>query len=755
MPSKLSTHGLGRGPSQSLIDAGAVGGLWVNANPPAISAPFLTLWRWVEQGDPAHDWRPNMSGPDAARRWVDVQWPHLQHVPPGAVILGPNEPSVWDEGAGAWYAAFEIERMRLMEERGYRACIGNWSTGRPPLPHENGTWDAFLPALCYAGERGHLLGLHEYGYEIDGWNLGRCLKVYEWLRWQNVPLPGLVITEWGLDGALGPFRDARWRAGKPDPDRAYLDLMRAYDAEARKFSWFHSFYVFTEGHNNDPAWQPFDIAGQPVVGMMAQYIAEQRSVVDDSGDGNMSKFKPGDRVQTTRNCPVLNVSRETLYDLPGGALATVINGPHTLSGSDKTYYLITPDDGRQTGYADETRLQLHAVNPPGDQDNRNIELRLAHHDGAGHHIYRAPSLDTGYLKRGDGHDAVLEWLGGGFVKAVSYSWNDRVRTWVFKIERNAVNGAALWAATEPPHGYVEYVKNGGTPTLLNRLEVAVRDGKPVPNFDLPPSAQPEPPPVEPPPPPVPPPAVDPAGNLLANWSFEDTPFLSPPGDVSGVLPPGWTLKGYARPGMPRLNKQDAEWAQPEIVVKTHPDNLPEAHLVRHGRRCLKVFKGWAPTSAAFAQTLTLPPGRYRLTVPVFPDHYDNNDRRPGPPSPDFYEGTILRVWFAAANRLVDGRQTPFGAWTNVDVEAQHGGGTAEIGFELVGKWGFKNNGWFVDAVTLVRLDGEPEPPPPPPDDEPPPPVGELPDISAELDAIEAAAGAALAGVNAIREKMRG
>ena len=161
MPSKLGTHGLGRGPSQSLIDAGMRVGKWVNSDPPAnLPAGFTAIWRWVRPGDIVHDWLPAKTPEQAAVDWVSEQWEHIRYLPKTTYIEGQNEPSVWGTNSSAWYSSFEITRMQIMEARGYRCCVGNWSTGRPPLPNENDTWEAFVPALRYAAAHGHILGVH-------------------------------------------------------------------------------------------------------------------------------------------------------------------------------------------------------------------------------------------------------------------------------------------------------------------------------------------------------------------------------------------------------------------------------------------------------------------------------------------------------------------------------------------------------------------------------------------------------------------
>src|SRR3990167_771418 len=164
--------------------------------------------------------------------------------------------------------------MRLMEAKGYKCCIGNFGTGRPSLPVSDPggseIWTALLPMLRYAKTNGHILSLHEYGYTIEGWNLGRYRKVYNWLP--QDARPSLVVSEMGIDGAQGRFRDTSWRIRQSDPDEAYMALLRAYDAFMTQDAYTLGFTVFTLGTNNSSGWNSFDIAGQPLISKIISYL---------------------------------------------------------------------------------------------------------------------------------------------------------------------------------------------------------------------------------------------------------------------------------------------------------------------------------------------------------------------------------------------------------------------------------------------------------------------------------------------------
>ena len=69
-----------------------------------------------------------------------------------------NEPVAANAEEMAKLAAFEVERTRLLAERGIRSVVGNFGTGQPPLE----LWTQFLPAVEAVQQHNGWLGLHEY-----------------------------------------------------------------------------------------------------------------------------------------------------------------------------------------------------------------------------------------------------------------------------------------------------------------------------------------------------------------------------------------------------------------------------------------------------------------------------------------------------------------------------------------------------------------------------------------------------------------
>ena len=257
----------------------------------AVNSKVLLIGRAYEPFDPVHDWF-SAKPEDAAQRWFDGQWPRIAAHPLIKTWAGPNEPGVDDAAHAAWYARFEIKRMQLMEAQGLRCVIANFGCGRPPLLSENGTWQAFLPALRYAEAHRHYLGLHEYSWpkmsQAQTWLCLRYRRVYEALG-LTVPL---IITECGIDPSIGEnlkpfrgggaFRDAElrsiWQAhyGAANADIFYSEELRWYDRELQKDAYVKGAVIYTVG--DDGHWGSYDLGGQPVISMLCTHIQSEAAM---------------------------------------------------------------------------------------------------------------------------------------------------------------------------------------------------------------------------------------------------------------------------------------------------------------------------------------------------------------------------------------------------------------------------------------------------------------------------------------------
>ncbi len=235
---------------------------------------------------------------EAAQQFIQDQLETYQSNPHIKYWEGHNEP-VWNDEEGmGWYAQFEVERMRLMADLGFRCVIGNFATGSPPLA----LWPAFFPALQAARQYQAILGLHEYScpwmwwmtgkHQLDpnadegdeGWTTLRYRKVYRQHLIPNglgdVPL---VITECGIDPLVNPKPPGAqggawkqlggfWSAHDKEPDKAdyYYRQLVWYDKEMQKDDYVIGATIFTWGNFGGP-WENFDVAGTEVAKKLITY----------------------------------------------------------------------------------------------------------------------------------------------------------------------------------------------------------------------------------------------------------------------------------------------------------------------------------------------------------------------------------------------------------------------------------------------------------------------------------------------------
>lgn len=238
---------------------------------------------------------------EAAAQFVQDQLPTYQANPHITYWEGHNEP-VWSTAEGmSWYAQFEVERMRLMADQGFRCVIGNFSSGAPNLA----LWPTFFPALKAAQHHKALLGLHEYScpwmwwmtgsHQLNpnedegdaGWTTLRYRKVYrEHLipnGFGNVPL---VITECGIDPLVNPKPPAAgfggtwkklggfWTTHDNERDKAdyYFRQLVWYDKQLQKDDYVVGATLFTWGNFGQP-WDDFDVAGTEVAKKLIAHAA--------------------------------------------------------------------------------------------------------------------------------------------------------------------------------------------------------------------------------------------------------------------------------------------------------------------------------------------------------------------------------------------------------------------------------------------------------------------------------------------------
>lgn len=225
--------------------------------------------------------------------------------------------------------------------------------------------------------------------------------------------------------------------------------------------------------------------------------------------------------------------------------------------------------------------------------------------------------------------------------------------------------------------------------------------------------QPQPIPEPPGPPPVPEPAPD--ENLLRNASFEAGHYHWH-NVVEIVIPNEWDF-WYQTDKSLRLDRQVQAFDPPETVVWNVGQAPPHEQdlFFLSGDYALKVFKGWGAIWWRLFQTVRgLTVGAtYRFTAPVFPDlvsSYVGGEKRwAGDPL-----AGELRLYVVQGDepnpRWMNGDDFKFGFYTRHTLEFTARSPEATVVIEARGRWGLLNNGWFVDALKLERIDSGPTPP---------------------------------------------
>jgi hypothetical protein len=234
---------------------------------------WYDAWQRLGDGSPearAQDW------------WDDVKETVLKN-PAVDYWEGYNEPVIHHTDLMDWYARFEKRRVEILAENGLKACIGNFSTGMPPIdpvnPGDPPVWPAFYSAIDAAMANGGVMGLHEYSARNmdwlfdygsgEGWLTGRYRKVYrQFLSPTNREIQ-LVITECGIDGGvLGDPDEINhgWRSYQ-SPE-SYFEQLKWYDSLLKADDYVLGATIFSlEIHN----WGDFDISGR-VSELLTDYV---------------------------------------------------------------------------------------------------------------------------------------------------------------------------------------------------------------------------------------------------------------------------------------------------------------------------------------------------------------------------------------------------------------------------------------------------------------------------------------------------
>lgn len=232
-----------------------------------------------------------------AARWWDAVNDKVLANPSVDYWEGINEPTASGQSMGVtamtWYAQFEVERMKILDENGAKAVIGCFAMGTPDITLDDDgkmpVWEAFKPALQAAVDQyDGILGLHEYatpmhkwfGEDMDpdeaeqfadidqevGFLCGRYRIVYHrFLKPNGLEIP-IVITESGVDG----YAPAGWRNhyGRD----AYKAQLVWYDKVLQEDEYVLGAQLFAVEMYG---WEDFDLL--PIMDWMGSYVGGDRS----------------------------------------------------------------------------------------------------------------------------------------------------------------------------------------------------------------------------------------------------------------------------------------------------------------------------------------------------------------------------------------------------------------------------------------------------------------------------------------------
>lgn len=178
-----------------LMDAGQPDYAWVRANLPG-ALVLARDWALSEQhGDMLAD--PTGTGKRHAQEWAAKQ-AQLGFDPGRTLVLGINEPHVWEAGVAAALTAYTVAFLDECARLGLRGGALQLGVGWPANvgPDMPPNWNPYAPVADAIRRGNHALVTHEYWAdsgpgELWGWWAGRSLKC----PW-DVPI---IIGECGVD----------------------------------------------------------------------------------------------------------------------------------------------------------------------------------------------------------------------------------------------------------------------------------------------------------------------------------------------------------------------------------------------------------------------------------------------------------------------------------------------------------------------------------------------------------------------------
>ena len=228
-------------------------------------------YKWVREKLPgalviARDWAigeqhsdmlaaPEATGKRHAQFWKDNQ-ARLGFVPAQTIVLGINEPKIWDAGVLPACAKYTVAFLDECKRLGLRGGALQLSVGWPNNsgPDTLPVWDGFVGVEAAIKRGDHVLVTHEYWAdkgpaESWGWWAGRVLKC----PWQ-VPI---IIGECGLEMAVKTGQRQGW-AGVCSAE-AYADMLVDYNNRMAKDGRIRGLCIFLCDYANRE-WETLDLA---------------------------------------------------------------------------------------------------------------------------------------------------------------------------------------------------------------------------------------------------------------------------------------------------------------------------------------------------------------------------------------------------------------------------------------------------------------------------------------------------------------
>ncbi len=191
-------------------------------------------------------------------------------------------------------------------------------------------------------------------------------------------------------------------------------------------------------------------------------------------------------------------------------------------------------------------------------------------------------------------------------------------------------------------------------------------------------------------------------NLLPNPSFEGG-WRHPNGDPELQIPDNWRFEFTE--GDNSLDPDPwNKWVRPEVRVLS-PDFLPAREhdlFIWDGQQTLKVFKGQGAINYRLLTEVDLEPGRYRLTIRVFPDLVMGYSSMGGKIWADDPLAGEVSLWAASVKSPwylpSFGRRNEFTQEFELDTAQR-----VTVGVAVRGRWAIENNGWFFDDLRLEKV----------------------------------------------------